>query len=225
MLKSPVAPTSSQRILPGSKIGPSAKPSAGRVNAEAAMAPAVCAVPVMNRRRVTVSPSKAPGIRRSRVYLDFFGFRRSAMERRGASAAIQARAEPYRQHGDGRHKPDSHGKSARLRHISGRPPGDRPQRPRRAGLQRPRRGLRGLMIGACAPAHGDRSRLPHRLGQVGPRGGRVRLGAQGDDVGQLGDRREVPKAGETGEAERVELVARERRTRSASSERSTRGSP
>src|ERR1700736_5686574 len=51
-------------------IGPSAKPSAGSVKAPAATAPAVWAVPVMNRRRVIVSPSKAPGILRSAVYLD-----------------------------------------------------------------------------------------------------------------------------------------------------------
>ncbi len=52
------------------KIGPIAKPSAGSANAAAAIPPAVCAVPVMKRRRVTVSPSKAPGIMRSAVYLD-----------------------------------------------------------------------------------------------------------------------------------------------------------
>src|SRR3712207_7708959 len=46
-------------------------PRAGSVNAAAATAPAVCAVPVMKRRRVTVSPSKAPGIPRPAVYLDF----------------------------------------------------------------------------------------------------------------------------------------------------------
>jgi len=52
-----------------SNTGPSAKPSAGRRKADAATAPATFAVPVMNRRRVTVSPSKAPGIMRSAVYL------------------------------------------------------------------------------------------------------------------------------------------------------------
>ena len=51
-------------------IGPTAKASAGSVKAPAAIAPAVWAEPVMNRRRVIVSPSNAPGIRRSAVYLD-----------------------------------------------------------------------------------------------------------------------------------------------------------
>ena len=52
------------------KIGPSANPSAGSVKAAAATTPAPCAVTFMNRRRVTVSPSKAPGIPRSAVYLE-----------------------------------------------------------------------------------------------------------------------------------------------------------
>jgi hypothetical protein len=43
---------------------------AGRAMADRATAPETWAVPVMNRRRVTVSPSKAPGICRSTVYLD-----------------------------------------------------------------------------------------------------------------------------------------------------------
>ena len=42
-------------------------PTDGNV-APAAIAPAPWAVPVMNRRRVTVSPSKPPGIFRSSVY-------------------------------------------------------------------------------------------------------------------------------------------------------------
>ena len=52
------------------KIGPSAKPRAGRVKAAAAMPPAVCTDMVMNRRRLTVSPSKEPGMFRSAVYFD-----------------------------------------------------------------------------------------------------------------------------------------------------------
>src|SRR3954452_16087329 len=43
---------------------------AGRANAPAAMAPAPWVMPVMKRRRVTVSPSNAPGIWRSAVYFD-----------------------------------------------------------------------------------------------------------------------------------------------------------
>src|SRR6266568_8268654 len=53
-----------------SKIGPIAKASAGNVNAPAAIAPAECALAVMNLRRVIVSPSKAPGMPLSSVYLD-----------------------------------------------------------------------------------------------------------------------------------------------------------
>jgi hypothetical protein len=44
---------------------------AGSAMADTATAPAMCTVPVMSRRRVTVSPSKAPGIWRSAVYFDF----------------------------------------------------------------------------------------------------------------------------------------------------------
>src|SRR5271165_3462759 len=63
-------PTTSQRCGVLLKIGPSAKPSAGSVKDAAATMPTAFAVPVMNRRRVTVSPSKAPGICLSSVYLD-----------------------------------------------------------------------------------------------------------------------------------------------------------
>ena len=52
------------------KIGPSAKPSAGSVNAAAAMPPAPFVTAPMKRRLVTVSPSKAPGIPRSAVYFE-----------------------------------------------------------------------------------------------------------------------------------------------------------
>ena len=61
--------------LPGDLAGArtarcrAAKPSAGSVNAGAATAPAPCAVSVIMRRRVTVSPSKAPAKPRSSVYL------------------------------------------------------------------------------------------------------------------------------------------------------------
>src|SRR5579872_3181549 len=57
------------------KIGPTANASAGSVKPIAISAPAPWAVPVMNRRRVTVSPSKAPGMPRSAVYLDLLGLR------------------------------------------------------------------------------------------------------------------------------------------------------
>src|SRR3954449_11685139 len=58
---------------------PAAKPSAGSAKAETATAPAPWTVSVMNRRRVTVSPSKAPGMFRSAVYLDLGVWRRSGM--------------------------------------------------------------------------------------------------------------------------------------------------
>ena len=61
-----------------SNTGPSAKPSVGSKIADVATAPATWTVPVMKRRRVTVSPSKAPGISRSTVYLDL-GTLRSAI--------------------------------------------------------------------------------------------------------------------------------------------------
>src|ERR1700730_3089207 len=57
------------------KIGPSENASAGSAMPIVNSAPAPCTVPVMNRRRVTVSPSKAPGIPRSAVYLDLLGLR------------------------------------------------------------------------------------------------------------------------------------------------------
>jgi hypothetical protein len=66
-----------QRCSCFSNTGPRAKPSAGSTKAETATAPATLTVPVMNRRRVTVSPSKAPGIPRSAVYL-LVVFRRSS---------------------------------------------------------------------------------------------------------------------------------------------------
>ena len=50
--------------------GPSAKPSAGSVNEATVAAPAALTVRFMNRRRVTVSPSNAPGMFRSVVYFD-----------------------------------------------------------------------------------------------------------------------------------------------------------
>src|ERR687888_329338 len=72
------APTFSQRTGGRSKIAePAAKASAGSVNAAAASPPAPCTVSVIMRRRVTVSPSKAPGMLRSAVYLDFVCLRGS----------------------------------------------------------------------------------------------------------------------------------------------------
>src|SRR3954453_9191595 len=77
--KSSGLPTASQRTGGRSKSAlPTAKPSAGSVKAATAVIPAPCAVSVMKRRRVTVSPSNAPGTPRSAVYLDLGSLRVSA---------------------------------------------------------------------------------------------------------------------------------------------------
>src|SRR5690242_17990064 len=88
--------------------GARAKPRAGRVNAAAATAPAPLAVPTMNRRRVTVSPSNAPGIFRSAVYFESLGLRRlgTSGERRSAGRRIQQGQTGYRQQrGNGHERP------------------------------------------------------------------------------------------------------------------------
>src|ERR1700690_2274090 len=76
-------PTVCQPSVSFLKIGPIAKASAGSAKPIVASAPAPCAVPVMNRRRVTVSPSKAPGIPRSAVYFDLLGLRVGANDAPG----------------------------------------------------------------------------------------------------------------------------------------------
>ena len=75
--KSATGPTISQCGSCLSKTGATAKPTAGSVKAAMAMPPAAWAVPVMKRRRETVSPSKAPGIRASSVVIFFLGCLRS----------------------------------------------------------------------------------------------------------------------------------------------------
>src|SRR3954451_18633041 len=52
-------------------MGPRAKPSAGSPKAALAIPPAARAPPLNSARRVTVSPSYAPGMPRSAVYFDF----------------------------------------------------------------------------------------------------------------------------------------------------------
>src|ERR1700744_2927262 len=80
-----------------SKIAePAAKPSAGRANAEAATMPAPWTVRVISRRRVTVSPSNAPGMFRSAVYLDCGGFLRGSATRAPNFIARRPRAGPGR---------------------------------------------------------------------------------------------------------------------------------
>src|SRR3954462_8679251 len=173
-----------------SKTGPRAKPSAGSAMAETATAPATLAAPVMNRRRVTVSPSKAPGIRRSVVYLDLI-CRRSAICGEEPYSRPSLGALPARDAG-----PPPHG-----RHVAaslargGSERGGRGARARaRVVLGRPQRGRR-------PPPDRGHARVPHRLGEVvAPLG--VPLGAQRDDVGELADRGEVAEGGQAGQAAR-----------------------
>src|SRR5689334_1483817 len=54
---------------------PAAKPSTGRMMPIVAAAPATFTTPTITRRRVMVSPSNAPGMLLSAVYLDFGVFR------------------------------------------------------------------------------------------------------------------------------------------------------
>src|SRR4051794_35246407 len=80
---------------------PAAKPSAGSRKALVATTPAPWALSVMNRRRVTVSPSNAPGIPRSAVYFDLGVLRGSGTCRvsgryeGGEQYRPDARADPY----------------------------------------------------------------------------------------------------------------------------------
>ena len=179
-----------------------------------ATAPATWAVPVMNRRRVTVSPSKAPGICRSAVYLRL-GLVGGLLPCRGA--------EPYR--------PVSLRSAAGTATLSGRAssPSVRAAA-RRAAPASPRGRLRASQGVRRAPADRRHARLPDRLGQVGAALG-ARLGAQRDDVGELRDGVEVAERREPREAERVEPVAGEQREVGSSSpgqraaRRSAGGSP
>src|SRR5262245_7381709 len=104
-----------------SNTGPSANPSAGSAIADTATAPATFTVTPMKRRRVTVSPSNEPGMRRSDVYL-LLVFRRSSAMRGG---------EPYR-------RSPGAGEAAResLRVGAGPLAGCGGERGRRAGLAR-----------------------------------------------------------------------------------------
>ena len=155
--KSSGAPTVSHCTSGRSKSAePAAKPSAGSRNAEAATAPAPCAVSVMNRRRVTVSPSKAPGICRSAVYLDFGVLRGSDTNgvsgrerRRTISPGGRARDPTGR-----RATPPWRPRAPVWSH--GRPRRRPPPTPRRPEPGRPRRG-----IGHTARS-GRRARPPRR---------------------------------------------------------------
>src|SRR5215213_5767574 len=173
---------------------PAAKPSAGSVNAETAIAPAPWTVTVMNRRRVTVSPSNAPGMPRSRVYLLLGSLRPSAMggtqnnnDVRRASGAPTAQRDAR-----------AGGGSAR-RHGAA-------QRAGSTRFARSRGSLGGLQLRPAAMRHGGHAGGPDGLGALGIALG-VRLRRERDHVGQLADRRDVPQLGEAGEPEREQPVA------------------
>src|SRR3954454_24366601 len=86
--KSSGLPTASQRTGGRSNSAlPTAKTRAGSVKAATAVMPAPCAVSVMKRRRVTVSPSNAPGTPRSAVYLDLGSLRVAATTPKTISTA------------------------------------------------------------------------------------------------------------------------------------------
>src|SRR5436305_9587849 len=106
MGKSDGGPMGCQAICEVLNTGARAKPSAGSVNAAAATAPAPFAAPTMNRRRVTVSPSYAPGMLRSAVYLESLGLRRLGTS--GGSTAghlIEQGWTGYRQQRGNGHEP------------------------------------------------------------------------------------------------------------------------
>src|SRR3954465_14993817 len=151
-------------------MGPRAKPSAGSPKAALAIPPAASAPPEKSARRVTVSPSYAPGIPRSAVYFDFGLWGRwegseatVSGERRAGDSGDAAL---YRQHRYARHEPEcSCGKAVLPRHLRARP-------------------------GAAArdPPHG---RLPERLHQFAA-ALRLGAGAERDQIRQLGHRVQVP---------------------------------
>src|SRR4051812_38518715 len=174
-LKSPVGPTACQGCSCFSNSGPSAKPSAGRTNAAVATAPVTWTVPVMKRRRVIVSPSNAPGMPRSAVYLNLASLR-SAMA--GERTLSPAESTPP--------TPSTAGRSADSRHVPGETARRRAQR--LGGVRGPLAGgvLRRLQRPVGAPADGRGAGLPRRLGKLGAALG-VRPRAERDDVGELDD--------------------------------------
>ena len=148
-------------------------------NAAAATPPAPCAVSVMNRRRVTVSPSKAPGICGRRCT---WTWRLASASARVCSGNRAGRLPPGRSAGR-----QSSARAGALR----RPRGQRPDRGREAS----------------PPSRSDAARAQRRrriaLG--------VGLGAERDDVGELGHGVEVAERGQPLEPERVQPVAGQQR--------------
>ena len=190
-LKSSGGPTASQSTGGRSNSAePAANPSAGSANAETAIAPAPWAVRVMNRRRVTVSPSNAPGIPRSRVYLLLGSLRPSAMrEENNIDAERVGTGTP-----SGGQRAGAAARSAAAAPASPA---------RAAALAAPSSGPLPCPTAATPAAQMAPGALGVALG-VGLRG-------QRDHVGQLGNRVEVAQLGQPREPERVQAVAREQR--------------
>ena len=145
----------------------------------------------MKRRRVTVSPSKAPGISRSAVY---FGLALLAAGGQSGSGEVN-RAEDYR---PGR----ADGGTA-----------DRGRRPRRRRARARRRRAAGLRVGvgrARPPADRPRAGVPQRLGELGVAAAWACAHSEITSASSA-HRREVAERGEPREAERVEAVAGQQR--------------
>ena len=171
----------------------------------------------MNRRRVTVSPSNAPGICRSAVYFDFACFVSDLpLVPRSTAAKLRLNATG---------KPTVNTRGVR-RHVPGLPTPPLPRRRRRVPrrLARPRAGQRlGRLVPgvepqpiATAPARQTASAScssPRRLG----------LGEQRDEIGELGHRVEVAERRQPRQAERVQLVAEQQREVRVLARRTPRG--
>ena len=165
------------------KIGPIAKPSAGSgERRRPPRAPArLGADPVMNRRRVTVSPSKAPGIRRSSVYLDLCFARLSGTEPRTIS-----------RRDSGRRRDAPSRLCASPRSPRGRPRAPAPSRARARSLE---------------PQPTARAPAPQTASASSGAAGALRERAERDRVGQLGHRQRVAELDQPGQADRVQPVA------------------
>src|SRR5215207_5743046 len=191
---------SCQRKSWRSNTGPSAKASAGSVKAAAARPPSACVLPTMNRRRVTVSPSNAPGMLRSAVVLGVVFLR--------AGSAMGNGPEDYPSRSLRVARGDRAIRSVARRHVGGAASRGGQQRLGGARLAGPRGGLGGRVLGRLTPPDGDRAGLPDGVSK-GRDALRVRERAQRDDVGELRDRLEVAELREVGEAQCVEPVAGE----------------
>ena len=136
----------------------------------------------MNRRRVIVSPSNAPGIPRSSVYLDLCLSRLSGTGRKEYRRAIQGDAIAPR-------RACAH----RLDRLGGACEHE----------------LLGPSVDlARAPADGARAGAPHGLGELGCARA-LRERAERDHVGELGHRERVAQRDQPREPDRVQPIARQ----------------